>query len=214
VRCEIAVATEETILVPGERFREEFECEEHSVWLNTAHQGRLPKRAACALAEAVQWKLHPEMLASAERFTAVPTRLRTVLARLLGAREDEVVLANSASYGLHLIANGLQLGPGDQVLVAANDFPSDILPWLMLRDRGVEVRLVEPKDEVLGADEVEASLGDRTRVLCLTWVHSRLGTGGGSRCCRARLPRARPLVCGQRLAGGGSDADRPPNGAG
>jgi hypothetical protein len=40
-----------------------------------------------------------------------------------------VVLANSASYGLHLIANGLQLGPGDQVLVAANDFPSDILLW-------------------------------------------------------------------------------------
>jgi hypothetical protein len=53
------MATEETILMPGERFREEFECEEHSVWLNTAHQGRLPKRAARALAEAVEWKLHP-----------------------------------------------------------------------------------------------------------------------------------------------------------
>jgi cysteine desulfurase/selenocysteine lyase len=168
-------STEETILLPGERFREEFECEEHSVWLNTAHQGRLPKRAARALAEAVQWKLHPDLLASAERFAAVPTRLRTALARLLGAHEDEVVLANSASYGLHLIANGLELGPGDQVLVAANDFPSDILPWLMLRDRGVEVRLVEPKDEVLTADEVEASLGDGTRVLCLTWVHSFSG---------------------------------------
>jgi cysteine desulfurase/selenocysteine lyase len=178
------------LLVSGERFREEFECEERSVWLNTAHQGRLPRRAARALAEAVQWKLHPDVLASAERFSAVPMRLRTILARVLGAREDEVVLANSASYGLHLIANGLELGPGDQVVVAANDFPSDILPWLMLRDRGVEVRLVEPNDEVLTADEVEASLDGRTRVLCVTWVHSFSGRvvnlEAVGRVCRSR----------------------------
>jgi hypothetical protein len=32
---------------------------------------------------------------------------------VLGAHEDDVVLANSASYGLHLVANGLDLGPGD-----------------------------------------------------------------------------------------------------
>jgi cysteine desulfurase / selenocysteine lyase len=157
------------------RFRREFELEAGSVWLNTAHQGRLPRAAAAALDEAVRWKLRPELLAGPERFSEVPARLRRALARLLGAREDDVVLANSASYGLHLVANGLDLGPGDEVVVPANDFPSDILPWLPLRDRGVEVRLVEPKAEVLTPEEVEAALTPRTRVVCLTWVHSFSG---------------------------------------
>jgi cysteine desulfurase / selenocysteine lyase len=174
----------------SDRFRGEFELEEDSVWLNTAHQGRLPRRAAQSLAEAVRWKLHPEMLATPELFSEVPSRLRRALAQVLGADEAEIVLANSASYGLHLVANGLDLGPGDEVVVAANDFPSDILPWLPLRDRGVEVRLIEPNGEVLTADEVEAALTARTRVVCLTWVHSFSGQvvdlEGVGRACRSR----------------------------
>jgi selenocysteine lyase/cysteine desulfurase len=173
-----------------DRFRREFELEESSIWLNTAHQGRLPRRAALALDEAVRWKLHPELLAGSDRFSEVPSRLRRALARVLGAREDEIVLANSASYGLHLVANGLDLGPGDEVVVPANDFPSDILPWLSLRDRGVEVRMVEPDDEVLTPGEVEAALTHRTRVVCLTWVHSFSGRvvdlEGVGRACRSR----------------------------
>ncbi|HZD78772.1 MAG TPA: aminotransferase class V-fold PLP-dependent enzyme [Actinomycetota bacterium] len=173
-----------------DRFRREFELEGGSVWLNTAHQGRLPRRAALALAEAVRWKLHPEMLATPERFSEVPSRLRQALGRVLGAREDEIVLANSASYGLQLIANGLDLGPGDEVVVAANDFPSDILPWLLLRDRGVTIRMIEPQDEVLTPDEVQAALTHRTRVVCLTWVHSFSGQvadlQGVGRACRSR----------------------------
>jgi cysteine desulfurase / selenocysteine lyase len=105
----------------------------------------------------------------------VPQRLRKSLGRVLGANEDDVVLANSASYGLHLVANGLDLRRGDEIIVAANDFPSDILPWLRLQEGGVKVRMLEPNGEVLTADEVEAALTRRTRAVCLTWVHSFSG---------------------------------------
>jgi len=131
--------------------------------------------AARALHGAIDWKLHPEMLATSQRFSEVPARLRQALALLLGVRTAEVVLANSASYGLHLIAHGLDLRPGDEVIVATNDFPSNVLPWLLLRERGVEVHQVEPTDEVLTVDELERALGPRTRAVCLSWVHSFSG---------------------------------------
>lgn len=173
-----------------DRFLDEFDLEGQAVWLNSAHQGRLPRRAARALDEAVGWKLHPEMLASSAPFSEVPKRVRRVLARLLGAEEEDVVLSNSASYGLHLIAQGLNLGTGDEVLVPANDFPSDVLPWLLLRDRGVRVHMIEPADEVLTAEEVDAELTDRTKVVCLTWVHSFSGRVADldriGRVCRSR----------------------------
>jgi selenocysteine lyase/cysteine desulfurase len=149
----------------------------------------LPRRAARALDKAVSWKLNPELL-EVGLFTEVPTRVRRALAAALQAREEDVVLANSASYGLHLIANGLELRPGDEVVVPSNDFPSDILPWIMLRNRGVGVRLIEPRDEVLTAEEVEAAITARTRVVCLSWVHSFSGRvvdlDGVGRVCRDR----------------------------
>ncbi len=123
----------------------------------------------------VQWKLQPHHLQPANVFTDLPDRLRRALAALVGAPATEIVLANSASYGLHLLANGLELGVGDEVIVAANDFPSDILPWLHLERRGVIVRQLRPAGQVLTAGEIADAITERTRAVCLTWVHSFSG---------------------------------------
>lgn len=144
-------------------------------WLNTAHQGALPLASAAAAREAIDWKLSPAEL-TADRFRNVPARLRAALGRLVGAPPDDVVLANSASYGLHLLAGAFPWERGDEVLVMATDFPSDILPWLTLERRfGVSVRQVTPGGHVVTPDELRAAIGPRTRLFCTTWVHSFSG---------------------------------------
>jgi len=153
----------------------EFDQLGDRVWLNASHQGPLPNRAAAAVAEMVRWKQQPHYLRTPEPFNSVPEGLRANLAQLLGVPSQEVVLANSSSFGLHLVANGLEFAPGDEVIVAANDFPSDILPWLRLRDQGVVVRQVRPAGQVLTDEEVSGAITPRTRVVCLTWVHSLSG---------------------------------------
>ena len=61
-------------------------------------------------------------------------------------------------------------------MIAANDFPSDILPWVHRRRRsGITIRSIEPAGEVPSADEVASVVTDRTRVVCLSWVHSFSG---------------------------------------
>jgi cysteine desulfurase / selenocysteine lyase len=145
------------------------------VWLNTAHQGAMPVAAAKAAEEAVGWKLDPHEL-TVERFEGVPRRLRSVLATLVNARADDIVLANSASYGIHLIANAYPWAAGDEILVVQGDFPSDILPWLTLQQRhGVRVHRIQPRDPVVAADELAAAITARTRLFCTTWVHSFSG---------------------------------------
>ena len=144
------------------------------VWLNCAHQGPLPDCAVQAAEAAIGWKRRPYKLTAA-RFRDVPARLRQALARLIGGDADDIVLANSASYGLHLVANGMRWRAGDEVLVMDTDFPSDILPWLRLESRGVTVRRERPLGKVFEPDEIRTRLGPKTRVLCLTWVHSFSG---------------------------------------
>lgn len=124
--------------------------------------------------DAVGWKSAPWELTT-ERFSGVPRRLRAALGALIGAPGDDIILANSASYGLHLLANGLPWTDGDEVLTLRNDFPSDILPWLGLEPRGVTVRQLTPRRPVPDADEIAAAISPRTRLLCLTWVHSLSG---------------------------------------
>jgi cysteine desulfurase/selenocysteine lyase len=144
-------------------------------WLNTAHQGALPVTAATEAYEAVAWKMTPSALTQA-RFDEVPARLREALGNLVGVPADDIVLANSASYGLHLVANAYPWREGDEVVVMAGDFPSDILPWLLLEQRhGVKVVRLRPRASVVSADELEAAISPRTQMFCTTWVHSFSG---------------------------------------
>lgn len=147
---------------------------EDRVWLNCAHQAPLPNVARVEAEEAVAWKVMPWELTT-ERFAGVPQRLKQAIGRLINAPAEDVILANSASYGLHLVANGFPWRAGDEVLVMRGDFPSDILPWLGLEPRGVTIRQLAPRGRVLEPDEIEAAIGPRTRLLCLTWVHSLSG---------------------------------------
>jgi len=147
---------------------------EGRVWLNAAHQGPLPRDAVEAAERAVRRKVQPHLIGD-EDFYRTPARLRAALARLVNASENDIVLGNSASYGLHLIANGLAWQRGDEVLVPADDFPASILPWTVLESQGVKVRRLDTKEGSLTADALESELDERTRVVCVSWVNSFSG---------------------------------------
>ncbi|MEM8488710.1 MAG: aminotransferase class V-fold PLP-dependent enzyme [Bacteroidota bacterium] len=143
-------------------------------WLNCAHQGPIPRVAAAAAEEAIRWKRQPFEL-TVERFSGVPAQLKRQLSQLIRAKEEEVILANSASYGLHLLANGLPLKAGDEILLTAGDFPSVIMPWLGLQKKGIHIRFIEPRNQVLTPEELAAAISPKTRLFCATWVHSFSG---------------------------------------
>lgn len=152
---------------------DEFDGLADRAWLNCAHQGPLPRRAVKAAMTAIERKRSPWLM-EPEQWREVPERLRRAIAGLIGADPADVVLANSASYGLELLARTLPLDAGDEVLLVDRDFPATIYPWLPLRERGIEVRLL-PDDKPLAADLLEAELGPRTRVFCTSWVFSFSG---------------------------------------
>ncbi len=147
---------------------------EGRIWLNCAHQGPLPRIAAEEARQAVDWKSAPYELTQ-ERFDGLPARLRSALAQLVGSSVDEIILGNSASYGLHLIANGYPWQPGDEALVVSGDFPSNILPWLGLEKKGAVVRQLRPSQPLPNPDELRAAITPNTKLFCVTWVHSFSG---------------------------------------
>jgi selenocysteine lyase/cysteine desulfurase len=128
-----------------------------------------------ALNEAVQWKISPHHLADSSLFNSVPQRLKNVLGRLVNAPSEDIILGNSASYGLHLLANGIKWSSGDEILLVEGDFPCDILPWLNLKEKGVKIRAVKPKGIGLQPEEIQENIGKDTKLLCTSWVYSYTG---------------------------------------
>lgn len=152
----------------------DFAFEEGVRWLNTASEGPIPLIAQKALEEAAFWKLSPNRL-SIQKFQVVPIQLKQALATLIGADVRDIILGNSATYGLHLLANGLPLRANDDVILMQNDFPTDILPWLSLTKKGISVRQIKSQGEVLTYTEIERALTPTTKVICLPYVHSFSG---------------------------------------
>lgn len=154
--------------------QDEFGALADQVWLNTAHQGPLPRSAVGAVVDAAAVKAEPHRLPDSA-FGSTAEQLRNQLAALVHADPEQIVLGNSTSYGLHLVANGLAWQPGDEVLVVAGDYPATVLPWRRLERHGVRTVPVTLADGALTAADVQRAITPRTRLLAVTWVDSFTG---------------------------------------
>ena len=144
------------------------------IWLNAAHQGPLPRVAIAAAEQALAAKAAPHRIAD-DDFSTVPRRLRELLGRVVGAPADEIILGNSASWGLQVLANGLPFSDGDEILVLGDEFPATVFPWLVCERRGAIVRRLELGAPVLHPQRLARELTPATRVVALNWVRSLTG---------------------------------------
>ena len=62
--------------------------------------------------------------------------IRARVARLVNGDKNGVSFVQNTSSGLSLAANGIQWKPGDNVIVPACEFPSNIYPWTNLEHLG------------------------------------------------------------------------------
>lgn len=154
-------------------YKKDFLDFENKTWLNAASEGPLPKVSIAALEEATVWKAKPYLLDN--KFALVPRSLKESIAKLLHVESRDVVLGNSASYGIHILANGFPWEPQDEILLMQNDFPTDIVPWLALEKKGVKVVQIKSQGIVLEPDDLNAHITEKTRMVCIPHVHTFSG---------------------------------------
>jgi cysteine desulfurase/selenocysteine lyase len=107
---------------------------------------------------------------------AVKEQARKLLANLLGAKPEQVAFMRNTSDGLSTIANGLQWKPGDNIVTFSREFPSNIYPWLRLRNElGVEVRMCEEREGRIVFEELAELVDRSTRLITISHVQYASG---------------------------------------
>lgn len=107
---------------------------------------------------------------------AVKENARQLVAGMLGARPEQVAFMRNTSDGLSTVANGLGWRPGDNLVTFRNEFPSNIYPWLRIRDAfGVIVRMCEERDGRIDLDELIGLIDDKTRIVAISQIQFASG---------------------------------------
>jgi cysteine desulfurase / selenocysteine lyase len=96
--------------------------------------------------------------------------LRSNAARLLSAAPEEIALVRSTTDGVTLVAEGFPWQTGDNVVVPAEEFPTNQYPWMNLSSRGVETRRVPTENGRIDLNRLESAFDSRTRMVALSWV--------------------------------------------
>ena len=163
------------------RVRAQFAFEPNLIYFNNASLGVPPRSVTQAVAEGYRRLAANPAAAKLELADYLASTLRPAVARLLGADTDEIALTRGASESLYLIANGLDLAPGDEVLMTSQEHPAGLTPWQIRAERtGVVVRQVPIPSPFGDEHEVvklmERAFTSRTKVLLFCHV-----TRGGLR---------------------------------
>ncbi len=83
---------------------------------------------------------------------------------------DEIALVPNTTTGICLVAEGYPWKDGDNVVLPANEFPTNLYPWLNLESRGVQTRRVPVDGVQVDLDRIAEACDSRTRIISLSWV--------------------------------------------
>jgi selenocysteine lyase/cysteine desulfurase len=98
--------------------------------------------------------------------------IRTKLAQFVGASPDEVSFTSNTTEGLNLVANGLDLKEGDEVIVSNLEHPGAINPWNLKAKRcGVKIVQVPFSTPAQGVDQIikpfAEAITPRTKIIAV-----------------------------------------------
>lgn len=115
-----------------------------------------------------------------DKYVPMRESLRAKVARMLRVSADEIAVTRNTSEGSNIIVKGVDLKPGDEVLITDHNHPSNNDSWRVRARRdgfvvkSLPVAIPAPSAEKLVSDFARA-ITPRTRVIAITHVTSTTG---------------------------------------
>lgn len=185
---------------PLARFRDEFVIDSDTLYLDGNSLGRLPRRSVERVRDAVERQWGGRLIrAWGEGWFDASRRIGAKIAALIGASDDEVVVADSTSVNLFkLTLAALKSRPGrSKVVTDELNFPSDIYvlrgALALAGDYGLEI-VRSPDGVSVPIEAISRAIDDRTALVTLSHTTFKSGYVHDLAAITALAQRAGALV--------------------
>jgi len=149
--------------------RGDFPIVHDRAYLNSAYIAPVPRQVVEAGRDFLAAKA--ERPVTLNDLFGTDERVRGQFARLINATPDEVALLFSTAEGENVLAQGLDLRPGDNVVVDELHYPTEFVLYRALEEsKGIELRIVRHRDGAVDASDFAPHIDARTRIVSVAWV--------------------------------------------
>lgn len=162
-------------LIENQRHR--FQIPQDVHYLNCGYMSPLAIEVSDAIAAGAKLKASPWSYKPADFFSYCE-HFRARAAGIMGARSDSIAIIPSASYGLATAANNIELKRGQQIVVLADQFPSNLYIWReKAAEVGANIVTVTRGKNAAWTDAVLDAISDDTAIVAVPnchWADGRL----------------------------------------
>jgi len=159
-----------------------FDLDDQTHYLNCAYMAPLLKSTEIAGNQAIARRRQPASILP-EHFFTDANRLRALFAQLIHCPDPQrVAIVPSVSYGMAIVAKNLCTKPGQNIVVAQEQFPSNVYAWHTLaQERGLHVRTIAPPERARNRgqnwnERLWEAIDENTVLVALPHTHWADGT--------------------------------------
>ncbi len=151
------------------------------VYLDNAASAQKPEAVIEAMAGAMRGayaNVHRGLHALANETTDAFENARASVARFIcAATPEQIVFTKGGTQAINIVANGLDIVPGDEIVLSVMEHHSNIVPWHFLRERkGAVLRWLDIDDDgAIDLNALDALIGPRTKIVAITHMSNVLG---------------------------------------
>jgi cysteine desulfurase/selenocysteine lyase len=151
------------------------------VYLDNAASAQKPEAVIEAIAAAMRGSyanVHRGLHTLANETTAAFEAARETVARLINAPQPEsIVFTKGGTQAINIVANGVDIQPGDEIVLSVMEHHSNIVPWHFLRERkGAVLQWLDIDDDGgIDIDALDALIGPRTKMVAISHMSNVLG---------------------------------------
>ena len=161
--------------------RSKFSLPSGNVYLNCAYMSPMLKAVEKKGIEGIHAKRNPAAV-SGDDFFKDSEKLRKEFSKLINGEAKRVVLVPSVSYGIANVVNNVKLTATDNIIVAAEQFPSNYYPWQRVhQNTGAKIKIIAPPDGLINRgqlwnERMLEAIDTHTKLVALGNVHWADGT--------------------------------------
>ena len=112
------------------KIRSQFSLKRNVTYMNNASLGMPPAVVVNAVRDGYKAISEEPLHGKHDLQDRIKSEVLPSLAEMFGASAEEIVLTRNASEALHLQAIGVQLDPGDEVIITSQEHPAGLRPWM------------------------------------------------------------------------------------